>query len=1341
VAVTNRGSDIIFMSDCRLGRGIEKIKRILQLGLRTSYNLYANSTRGDRGVCIAISRERNVEVLEEIRDRVSENYLLLKCKIDQRDILIGCVYGPNNNNIAFYRELIEKIEGYNLPTVIGGDFNTVLCELRGAENLDLEDREHVPQRENGRILREWIERGKYCEPFRRKYPMAQTMSYIPFRTRRRVGDAWVYENYGKSRLDFYIISEGLFGEVESVFYGDRLSRDFDHLEAVLRLGKRRKAKEMVYIKNETLDRPEITEIGVLGALDCISNHLSRPSEELRLSIGRLEAIYVEKGNIRRGIELALTDDADRDNERLEQLTDEWHNIVHRIGPVDEWAAEDLSCSRSSFYEVLLNEYKNRIVGLQGGIDRDTKYMRRWLVSKVKAFTEIFGKHSEQSGQCEEDLLNYDSNRVREETGKYMSFLRANNEKPTRKFCKLGKECNTVDDIAQIEKPGGGAFKSEQERAEHVRNFYVNLYKKKIDRVLEIESMFETDEWETVQREGRRLGENIKQELEGDVTLEELKKSLDTSNMSSCPGWDGISYKCLSRLWEYIKIPMLNMARESFREGILSSTLRTGMLKLIPKGKNNTRVEDWRPISLLSTSYKIISGVVASRLEKTLPHIIGRSQKGFLKYKNMGTVLHNVIDGINESWVEGEQMGVLLVDFIKAFDSVEHEYIRKCLEHFNLGPVLIGMVMTLLNDRKASVNMGSMYSQTFDIKRGTPQGDRSSPYIFIICLEILLIKIEMGGGGQIVGRHNTDLRGEQVNSVNEAFADDLTAVFRMSNEAVKCILGTLTRFGELSGLNINMEKTHIMIVGREWEGPDTIEGIKVQKECKLLGVQIDYKGKNLQCNWNKCKTKIQGLINFWNQYNLTVIGRILVAKTFLLSQVSFLLGIIPIDNNNAKVIEEMIERYAIGKLQIARDRIYNKIEQGGTGLLRIGELDTAMKSAWVNRWKKEGAAVDITGSRVLGTARQECIEYINKDLLPNTRYPCARGIANAWHEFRSKLYENDGNFYSAGLFTNPGLRNRMGEMVGGGNVFAREKYENIRENIWDIPVGVYCLEEGIREKGEVERIMGVLLTNLEYVRLRGVIKYLRGKYKPVWELRGTGKSIAEWLLPIKKGSNKIRNLISGRGSRQYRAFNFDKIRPIGTLWQQQEVEIDEGLVTCSMTVWCVKEVDTEYRQFAFRWYQGMIHGNTVISHFGDVDRKCTFCKIIETGRQKQLLGRDLTQAEVEGLNVTDEDRPHIFWNCEVVNRCIQDVYGRFWGGNRQVEKKQFLLGIDTGIVEANVLYMMVNMYIKQRIWKYKLAGVLPISQNISNELEEWVNKLTCHIKWRNMLPLVRQHVHR
>ena len=176
--------------------------------------------------------------------------------------------------------------------------------------------------------------------------------------------------------------------------------------------------------------------------------------ELRLGIGRLEGIYVEKCNIRRSIELNLVDDVEVEMDRLRYLTEEWNMLVHRIGSIDEWSVEEISCSRSTYYEVLLNEYKNRIVALQGGIDKDNKYKRRWLVSKLKAFSKVFGKESEQSKQCEEDLLEYDSSRLRDDRNKYVAFLRQNNEKPTRKFCRLGKDCNTVDDIAQIQKPGG-----------------------------------------------------------------------------------------------------------------------------------------------------------------------------------------------------------------------------------------------------------------------------------------------------------------------------------------------------------------------------------------------------------------------------------------------------------------------------------------------------------------------------------------------------------------------------------------------------------------------------------------------------------------------------------------------------------------------------------------------------------------------------------------------------------------------------------------------------------------------------------------------------------------------
>jgi len=70
VAIRRRNSDIILMCDCRLGRGIDKIKKILLNGKGILYNFYANSTRGDRGVCIAINRDRDIEILEEIKDTI-----------------------------------------------------------------------------------------------------------------------------------------------------------------------------------------------------------------------------------------------------------------------------------------------------------------------------------------------------------------------------------------------------------------------------------------------------------------------------------------------------------------------------------------------------------------------------------------------------------------------------------------------------------------------------------------------------------------------------------------------------------------------------------------------------------------------------------------------------------------------------------------------------------------------------------------------------------------------------------------------------------------------------------------------------------------------------------------------------------------------------------------------------------------------------------------------------------------------------------------------------------------------------------------------------------------------
>ncbi len=143
----------------------------------------------------------------------------------------------------------------------------------------------------------------------------------------------------------------------------------------------------------------------------------------------------------------------------------------------------------------------------------------------------------------------------------------------------------------------------------------------------------------------------------------------------------------------------------------------------------------------------------------------------------------------------------------------------------------------------------------------------------------------------------------------------------------------------------------------------------------------------------------------------------------------------------------------------------------------------MGCAWVNRWHREGDGTDITGSRVLDTARLGEPELINKERIDKNKYPCARKIADSWHYFRHKLYENDGFMYHAYFFSNPGMRSRMGEMFGSSNVFSAAKYDEIRETVWETKVGDLCLRDEPKSKMGMEAVLGIDLTGREYEKIK------------------------------------------------------------------------------------------------------------------------------------------------------------------------------------------------------------------------------------------------------------------
>jgi hypothetical protein len=183
----------------------------------------------------------------------------------------------------------------------------------------------------------------------------------------------------------------------------------------------------------------------------------------------------------------------------------------------------------------VNNIKNRLIAVQRDRIRRLGAKREAILKRIEYMTRKFGDDSVQATEEKEKLLRHDDMNLKERAIKFKEFLDGNNEKVTKAFCKLSKEGGLCDDMTQICGGDGKPFNTDEDRQKHVRKFYEKLYKEKLDRLLQVEDFLtnETLDQDWVRR--RRLTEEEKMEIEGEVTLAELTESLDASNFHSSSG--------------------------------------------------------------------------------------------------------------------------------------------------------------------------------------------------------------------------------------------------------------------------------------------------------------------------------------------------------------------------------------------------------------------------------------------------------------------------------------------------------------------------------------------------------------------------------------------------------------------------------------------------------------------------------------------------------------------------------------------------------------------------------------------------------------------------------------
>ena len=472
-----------------------------------------------------------------------------------------------------------------------------------------------------------------------------------------------------------------------------------------------------------------------------------------------------------------------------------------------------------------------------------------------------------------------------------------------------------------------------------RKFYKNLYRSRNVNLDNAESsiFFDSPNLPSISHDSRII-------CEGRITAEECQNVLKTFPTAKTPGNDGLPIEFYNTFWPLLSDTLINSFNEAFMKKEMSPSQRQAVITLIEKqDKDRTYLENWRPISLTNVDAKIASKVIATRIVKVLPEIIHSNQTGYVSGRYIGEAARSILD-IMDYTKTYEIPGLLLfIDFEKAFDSLEWNFMFKCLEVFGFGSSLTRWIETFYSNITSCIINNGTLSASFEINRGVRQGDPLSPYLFIIAMELLAVAI----------RSCSEIDGIKIDEKEfkmVQYADDLTA-FVSDIRSAQYLFKLLDQFQKCSGLKVNYTKTEAMWIGSSRNNIETPLALKWRKTVKALGVHFSYNNEeSVQKNFYDKLKGIKSQIRLWSWRGLSLFGKVTIIKSLLLPKVLYISSILPSPLEFIKALQSIIYNFLWkGPDKIARTAVINDVEFGG---LKVTDFTTSIMSlrlSWIGRF--------------------------------------------------------------------------------------------------------------------------------------------------------------------------------------------------------------------------------------------------------------------------------------------------------------------------------------------------------------------------------------------------------